>query len=44
MEKTYESPTVKDLGTLQDLTLQNIFKNPQNSDGVIVSGQAVGTS
>ena len=39
----YQRPTVKDLGTLEDLTLQNVIKDFTGNDGfALISGVQLG--
>jgi hypothetical protein len=36
---TYEAPTITELGTVQDLTLETINKSAGSGDVIVITGQ-----
>ncbi|MGH8883787.1 MAG: lasso RiPP family leader peptide-containing protein [Egibacteraceae bacterium] len=43
MSEMYETPTLTDIGTLQELTMQPNEKDFGFDDGVVFQGQAIGS-
>ncbi|MDT5284923.1 MAG: hypothetical protein QOJ20_6118 [Mycobacterium sp.] len=41
-ERPYEAPSIVEIGTLHDLTLQHTYKDQTGLDGVIFNNTALG--